>query len=264
MEWLDPLANPFEAFAQRLATPSEASIRAQAHFEAVRDCLAAELGLHGLTASGSFGHGTDVRGFSDVDYMAELPPERLSTDSDDCLSVVTDVLRAGLSPVEVWPDPPAVSVHFGSADGDRLEIIPARRVSMTGRGPRGTLSYEIPDGRGGWRVTSPDLHKVYVSDPNEFLAYRLKTLIRLIKAWKYLYHVPIESIYLELRIASFLKGAFFMPPGDLWKGDTKVSHVVDERDASAWQNRPQSAPPYSVAISRCSLGAPTPQVAFDA
>jgi hypothetical protein len=248
MEVIDALAGPFQAFAQRLATPAAASSRAKAHFDAIRDCLAADLALRGLTLSGSFGHGTDVRSFSDIDYLAELPRERLPTDSDHCLSVVADVLRAGLSAVEVRPDPPGVSVHFGSADGDRLEVIPARRLSATVRGPRGTLTYEIPDGRGGWRITSPDLHKVYVSDPDEFLAYRLKTLIRLIKAWKYLYDVPITSIYLELRIASLFKGAYFMPPGDMWKGGTKIIQVLEERDAHAWQNRPQSPPPYSVSI----------------
>ena len=41
---------------------------------------------------------------------------------------------------------------------------------------------------------------------NEDLSYKVRPLIRFIKAWKYYQNVPISSFYLELRIAKYVEG----------------------------------------------------------
>lgn len=53
---------------------------------------------------------------------------------------------------------------------------------------------------------SPDAHNAYVANINEKLGYKVKPLIRFIKAWKYFREVPISSFYLELRVAKYATG----------------------------------------------------------
>ncbi|MGF7218819.1 hypothetical protein GGR92_004998 [Spirosoma lacussanchae] len=64
-------------------------------------------------------------------------------------------------------------------------------------------SYHIANGAGGWMVSSPDAHNKYVREQDVRLNYRVKPLIRLIKAWKYYKSVPIRSFYLELYVTRF-------------------------------------------------------------
>jgi tRNA nucleotidyltransferase (CCA-adding enzyme) len=58
-----------EAFVSRL-TPTEAETNAaKLHRQSVRDSIAENLGLLSFFRTGSFGNGTSVSGFSDVDYF---------------------------------------------------------------------------------------------------------------------------------------------------------------------------------------------------
>jgi len=50
---------------------------------------------------------------------------------------------------------------------------------------------------------SPDAHNYYVRSVDEKLNWKVKPLIRFIKAWKYFRAVPISSFYLELRVAKY-------------------------------------------------------------
>src|SRR5690606_29147008 len=54
--------------------------------------------------------------------------------------------------------------------------------------------------------SSPQAHNAYVKREDERLGYKLKPLIRLVKAWKFYNNVPISSFYLELRTTKYAEG----------------------------------------------------------
>lgn len=63
----------------------------------------------------------------------------------------------------------------------------------------------IANGKDGWMCSNPTANKEYVKIQNKIWRYKLKPLIRLVKAWKFFNNVPINSSYLELRITKYAK-----------------------------------------------------------
>jgi len=152
-----------------------------------------------FTRIGSFGNGTSISGYSDVDYLACLPTEKLSSNSNYSLQKVRDSLDGRFPNTGVRVSCPAVVCPFGNTASEKHEIVPADYV----RDNNTFKVYDIPDCAGGWMNASPDAHNAYVSWVDNKLSNKVKPLIRFIKAWKYFRQVPISSFYLELRVAKY-------------------------------------------------------------
>jgi hypothetical protein len=183
-------------------TPSETeSNAAKSHRGTIEQCLRASFGLQRFFRIGSFGNGTSISGYSDVDYLACLPRSALTQNSTSTLAKVRTVLDARFPLTGVTVRTPAVVLPFGNYVSEQTEVVPADQVEA-----KGFPVYEIADGAGGWMRTSPDAHNEYVRAVNERLAGKAKPLIRLLKAWKYLCNVPISSFYLELRAGKYATG----------------------------------------------------------
>ena len=116
------------------------------------------------------------------------------------MRLIKDALDKRFPNTGVHISSPAVVVPFGSNPQEATEIVPADYMSATADRQ---LIYDIPDCNGGWMKSSPDIHGRYVRNLNVKLGYKLKPLIRFIKAWKYYNNVPISSFYLEMRAAKF-------------------------------------------------------------
>ena len=188
----------FREFLSRL-TPSEAeSNAAQSHRATIEQCLRANFGLVRFTRIGSFGNGTSISGFSDVDYLACLPRDERTQNSASMLAKVRNALDARFPSTGVHVRTPAIVLPFGNNIAEQTEVVPADLVASNG-----FPVYEIADGGGGWMRTSPDAHKEYVRSVNERLGGRAKSLIRCLKAWKCIWNVPIYSFYIELRVAKY-------------------------------------------------------------
>jgi hypothetical protein len=151
--------------------------------------------------TGSFGNGTSVKGFSDVDYFAEFPTAQLSSSSDYSLQKIRRVLDTRFPDTGVTVRSPAVVVPFGKDGSETTEIVPADYLRTVGGG-RYRL-YDIPDRNAGWMNAVPDAHNAYVGRIDEAHGRKAKGLIRLAKAWKYLRSVPVLSFYLEMRAAKY-------------------------------------------------------------
>jgi hypothetical protein len=156
--------------------------------------------------SGSFGFGTSVSNYSDVDYFAVVPPDRLNSNSAITLQTFHAVLARRFPLTNVRVDAPAIVVPFGSERSERHEIIPAWHISA----PRGFDLFGIPNRTGGWMHSSPDASGAAIDWHNRRLNERAKGLIRLLKAWKYYNDVPIRSFYLELRATAYLASQFLI------------------------------------------------------
>ncbi|MFA5898218.1 MAG: nucleotidyltransferase [Hyphomicrobium sp.] len=192
----------FNAFLGQLrATPAE-SAAAASHRASIEAKLEATFGITSFFRTGSFGAGTNIVTYSDVDYFAVIPTSKLKSRSDLTLAEVAEALRERFpTTAGIRVDSPGVRVPFGLEGAHAAEIVPVDE--MTWRTKLGFRAFDIPDGNGGWMFSAPDSHGAYVGDIDARLDYRVKPLIRFVKAWKFMRNVPIRSFYLEIRTAKY-------------------------------------------------------------
>lgn len=182
------------------ATESEA---AKSHRASIETRLKLDFdSVRRFTRIGSFGNGTSISGYSDVDYLACLPTDKLTSDSNYSLQKVRDSLDGRFPNTGVRVSCPAVVCPFGNTAAETTEVVPADYVKDS----NGYKVYDIADCSGGWMKASPDAHNAYVRSVDEKFSGKVKPLIRFIKAWKCFREVPISSFYLELRVAKYASG----------------------------------------------------------
>ena len=191
----------FATFLQRLTPTSGESTAAQSHRVSVKACLEKNFSVTRFFRTGSFGNGTSISGYSDVDYFAEIPTRNLKKNSATTLSQVRNALDERFPNTGVRVSCPAVVVPFGTDAKESTEVTPADYIGVTSEDKYKV--YEIPDCSDGWMRSSPDAHNAYVREVDGDLAGKVKPLIRFIKAWKYYRNVPISSFYLELRVTKY-------------------------------------------------------------
>lgn len=194
----------FRAFLQRLTPTTGESTAAKTHRASIETCLKNNFGMTRFFRTGSFGNGTSISGYSDVDYFAEIPPSNLKVGSTFTLRDVRDALDKSFPRTGVRVNCPAIVVPFGTDAKESTEVTPADYVGVTKKGKYRV--YEIADCSNSWMRSSPHAHNAYVREIDGSLGFKVKPLIRFIKAWKYYQNVPISSFYLELRIAKYAEG----------------------------------------------------------
>lgn len=190
----------FRVFLRRL-TPSETeSQAAKRHRASIEACLKKKYGLKRFFRTGSFGNGTSIRGYSDVDYFYSMPGEAMKLNSKITLRAVRYTLNARFPDTGVAIRSPAVLVPFGKNKAEWTDVVPAGYIGKT-KGSHST--YAIADGTGGWTQASPEAHNSYVARIDDRLDKKIKPLVRFLKAWKYYCYAPISSFYIELRAAKY-------------------------------------------------------------
>jgi hypothetical protein len=192
----------FRDFLAKLTPSTAESQAAKNHRASIEACLKNNFGLKRFVRIGSFGNGTSISGFSDVDYLACLPTAQLTENSTYSLTKVRNALDTRFPNTGVRVNCPAVAVPFGATKSESTEIVPADYM----RESNGHSVYDIADCANGWMKASPDAHNAYVRYIDGRLGGKVKPLIRFLKAWKYYRAVPISSFYLELRVAKYASG----------------------------------------------------------
>ena len=193
----------FTHFLSTLTPTSGESTAAKNHRASIKACLESNFSMTRFFRTGSFGNGTSISGYSDVDYFAEIPTCNLKDNSATTLRQVRSALDKRFPDTNVHVNCPAVVVPFGTDAKESTEVTPADYIEINEDGYR---IYDIPDCSDGWMRSSPDAHNAYVREIDEDLGKKVKPLIRFIKAWKYYRNVPISSFYLELRVAKYAEG----------------------------------------------------------
>ena len=178
-------------------TETEAAKR---HRISIETCLKNNFEITRFFRAGSFGNGTNVRGYSDVDCFASIPTKHLTQNSQSTLTKVWRVLDERFPNTRIGIRGPVIWLPFGTDASESTDVVPADFVH---RDTNGNHIYEIADRQGGWMRTSPDAHNNYVDEINKKLGLKVKPLIRFIKAWKYFKNVPIYSFYLEMQVARY-------------------------------------------------------------
>lgn len=176
---------------------------AASHRASIKTVLENSFGMTHFFRTGSFGNGTNVSGFSDVDYFAVIPTANLKANSNHTLTAVAAALDARFPLTGVEIDGPAIKVPFGPDGSETTEVVPVDESVGTVLGFR---SFDMPNGNGGWMFSAPESHDAYVTMTDDALGNKVKSLIRLVKAWKFIKQVPIKSFYLEMWITAYARG----------------------------------------------------------
>jgi hypothetical protein len=189
----------FADFLIKLKATKTETAAAKGHRASIEACLKVNYGLNRFTRIGSFGNGTNVSGYSDVDYLACIPTAQLTQTSTASLAKVRDALDTRFPRTGVSVNCPAVLVPFGEMKSEDTEVVIADYIKEE----NGYKVYEIADCKGGWMEVSPDAHNAYVDYVDKQHGGKVKPLIRFIKAWKFYQGAKISSFYLEMRVAKF-------------------------------------------------------------
>lgn len=194
----------FEDYLATLrATAAETRV-ASGHRTSIEAKLKAAFGMTHFFRTGSFGNGTNISGFSDVDYFAVIPRANLKEDSAVTLASLSEALRERFSTTpNIRVNGPAVRLPFGLDGAGATEIVP---VDATGLTRLRFRQFDMPDGNGGWMFAAPESHNGYVTGIDDDYGGAVKPLIRFLKAWKFHRGVPIKSFYLEIRAAKYAMG----------------------------------------------------------
>lgn len=191
----------FNEFLDSLRSNTSETSVAASHRASIKAKLENAFGMTAFFRTGSFGNGTNVRGYSDVDYFAVIPATNISGNSATALAQVATALRERFPLTQgIRVDAPGVRVPFGLDGAEATEVVP---VMLTGQTLLGFRQFDMPDGNGGWMFSAPESHNAYVNRINDRLNGKAKALIRLIKAWKFARGAPVKSFYLEMRTAAY-------------------------------------------------------------
>lgn len=227
----------FREFHGTLTPTRGESQAAKSHRASIEACLKRNFEMNRFFRTGSFGNGTSIRGYSDVDYFACIPTKNLKENSITTLQEVRKVLIDRFQDTVISIRTPAVRVRFGTDASESTEIVPADFIKID---IDGNQIYEIPDSDGGWMLSSPDAHNNYVDEVDKKLDGKVKPLVRLLKAWKYYRGVPIGSFYLEMRVAKYASQENFIDYSwDVrnilkWLCDSQLAALQDPKGISAY------------------------------
>lgn len=201
------IATAFEVLLSRKIPTAAERVAAAQHRASIETSLS-QLENFGLRETGSFSHGTAVRGHSDVDVLVSLGGGR-PANSDTALDRVRNALKRSFPLTPVRVSRPAVVVDFAGGD-ERWEVIPGYYLRTAGD----HIVYSIPAPGGGWMESAPSAHLAYVTDVNRSPSGGAKGLARLVKTWKYANPggAKVSSFYLEMRAAQRMASeASFVP-----------------------------------------------------
>lgn len=193
----------FRTFHSWLTPTATETVAAKSHRASIEACLKSHFEITRFFRTGSYGNGTSIRNYSDVDYFASIPNRHLTRNSNSTLKKVWQAVDDRFPDTGVGIRTPVISIPFGENGSESTDVVPAEYLR---KDENGYLIYDIPDRSGGWMETSPDAHTAYVSDINDVLNRKVKPLIRFMKAWKYYKNVQMYSFYLEMKIARYAYG----------------------------------------------------------
>jgi predicted nucleotidyltransferase len=198
-----------ESFIKLLSRiqPSDAEIeKATTHASTMKSRLEKYFTLSKFELIGSHSRGSAIKRYSDVDYFALFSREDVRwgekyIDSRTLLNRVARVLKGRYTETAIRRDGQAIIVNFG--DGNyAVDIVPAffEEFDSELKSPM----YSIPDGVGGWTITSPKCHNRFILDANVKSNSNLIDTVQLIKYWQNcrISRISLKTFHLEMILAS--------------------------------------------------------------
>lgn len=185
---------------------------------------------------GSYGRGSAIRGFSDLDMIFRLPYqyyERYNNYQNNgqsaMLQDVKNSLQTTYSSTDVGADGQVVVIHF--TDGISFEIVPAF-INKDG-------SYTYPDSNSGgtWKTTNPKPEIDAISSMDSDCNGNLKWLCRMMRSWKNEWNVPIGGLLIDTLSHRFIKDWEYRDKSFLyydWISRDFFEYLADEPEREYW------------------------------
>jgi hypothetical protein len=152
---------------------------------------------------GSYGRGTAIRNFHDLDVLFELPITEFSkynnysgNGQSALLQAVKNSIIKTYSSTDVGGDGQVVVVRF--SDGMRFEILPGFEVES---------GYVYPNSNNGgsWKSTNPFPEIAAINETDAACNYNLKQLCRMARAWRRKWDVEIGGLLIDTLANYFIK-----------------------------------------------------------
>lgn len=264
------LEQGFTTYLSWLAPLSTEQDKAKSHKDSVKSCMENNFGCYNFFETGSFGNGTGVRHYSDTDYFAVCSTKNLKENSGSTLRQVKEALQTTFWQTKnIAVSTPSVQIPFGTYASEMLEVTPCDFGGMVNTPVGSKASYQIPDFDNGWMNSSPQAHNAYVAREDTRLSGKLKPLIQLVKAWKFVNNAPITSFYLELRVTKYAEGEkSIVYDIDLQRvmnhlEDIKLASIIDPMGISGYVRACESDAKKTDALSKLSTGATRAKKAYE-
>ena len=154
--------------------------------------------------AGSYGRGTAIRGFSDLDMIFQLPYdcyERFDNHIGNGQSALLQEVRRAMQKTyptsHIGGDGQVVAVAF--KDDITFEVVPAFLNK--------DKSYTYPDSNNGgrWRVTNPLPEIAAIKAMDQSANGNLKWLCRMMRAWKSQWSVPMGGLLIDTLAHNFIR-----------------------------------------------------------
>ena len=106
----------FNSFHKHITPSSYQSGKAASHKSSITTRLELYYDLEQLFYSGSANNRTSISRYSDIDFFAWIPREKLKQNSNTSLRQIKECLQDRFPNTSVYVDSPAVIINLGSGD----------------------------------------------------------------------------------------------------------------------------------------------------
>lgn len=158
--------------------------------------------LHSLQV-GSYGRGTAINGISDLDMVFILPWDvykrfnsYVTNGQSALLQEVKNVILKTYSTTDVGGDGQIVAVKFNN---HTVEVLPSFEYE------NGIFKYPDSNNGGSWKDTNPRAEKVAINSLDSESNYNLKSLCKMIRAWKNNVGLGIGGLLIDTLCYNFFK-----------------------------------------------------------
>ncbi len=166
---------------------------------------------------GSYGRGTAINGFSDLDMLFELPSDVYyqydsysGNGQSALLQAVRNSIKKTYTVTDVSADGQVVEVPFD--DGIRFEVVPCFLNKSE------TYTYPDSNDGGKWKTTNPKPEIAVIAKGDQDWNGNLKRLARMIRAWKNKWSVPMGGLLIDTFAHRFL-GSWSFRDKSFWYYD---------------------------------------------
>ena len=153
---------------------------------------------------GSYGRGTAIRDFHDLDVLFQLPASyyqqydaHYGNGQSALLQAVRKSIQKTYPNTDVGGDGQVVVVWF--SDDMRFEVLPAFLNT------EGNYNYPYSGGGGSWGVSNPLAENRAIRETDAACNSNLRLLCRMTRAWKREWSVPMGGLLIDTLANSFIK-----------------------------------------------------------
>lgn len=203
------IAENFNIFCDNLRISTEVRSVISSRYENITQRLNRDFWSSESTTSysryvGSYGRGTAINGFSDLDMIFQLPYEvylkynkYLNYGQSALLQEVKNSIKKTYNNTDISSDGQVVIITF--SDNITFEVVPAFINKDD------SFTYPDSNSGGSWKVTNPIPEINAISSMDSKCNSNLKNLCRMTRAWKNKWDVPMGGLLIDTLVYNFIE-----------------------------------------------------------